>query len=86
MKICFTFHAERQMIERRISKEQVLEAVTNPSQIISQEQGISIFQILYREGEKDYLLRVVVKFQGNTMVILTAYRTSKIKKYWRENL
>ena len=34
------------------------------------------------EGGKIYLLRVVVDEDESPPVIITAYRTSKIEKYW----
>jgi hypothetical protein len=34
-------------------------------------------------GGKTYLLRVMVNETVDPAVVVTAYRTSKIKKYWR---
>lgn len=45
--------------------------------------GRSIHQSRLRfEDEKIYLLRVVVDEDEHPPVIVTAYRTSKIEKYW----
>ncbi|KFD41596.1 hypothetical protein DK28_0207450 [Peptococcaceae bacterium SCADC1_2_3] len=85
LKVRFTFHAKKQMIERGIPEELVREAITNPGQVISQKTDISIFQILYRKDEKDYLLCVVARLQGELWLILTVYKTSKIKKYWGDH-
>jgi hypothetical protein len=35
-------------------------------------------------GAKRYLLRVMVNETVNPPVVVTAYRTSKITKYWRK--
>ena len=39
-----------------------------------------------REPEVNYLVRVVVDVDRNPAEVVTAYRTSKIAKYWREEL
>jgi len=63
----------------------VHDTVLSPGQVISQEDGILLFQSVYYEGNKKYLLRVAVKLQADTWLILTAYRTSKVQKYWRDD-
>ncbi|MQL51630.1 DUF4258 domain-containing protein [Desulfofundulus thermobenzoicus] len=83
MSIRYTYHAQKQMLERGISKALVDETIVNPDQMVSQAEGIFILQKIYREREKDYLLRVAVKFEADISVVLTVYRTSKIRKYWR---
>jgi len=86
LKIYFTMHAEKQLKERNISKEAVLKTVLSPGQVIPQEEGILLFQSVYYEGNKKYLLRVAAKLQADTWLIITAYRTSKVQKYWGEDL
>ncbi|MEW8959361.1 MAG: DUF4258 domain-containing protein [Moorella sp. (in: firmicutes)] len=81
MKLRFTFHAEKQLIEREIPKQLVNETVRNPEQIIPQGEDVLIYQKIYKELGKEYLLRVAIKLSGDTHVVLTAYKTSKIKKY-----
>lgn len=36
------------------------------------------------EGARMYLVRVVVDIDREPAEVVTAYRTSKISKYWRE--
>ncbi|AOQ25302.1 hypothetical protein MTAT_20640 [Moorella thermoacetica] len=81
MKLRFTAHAEKQLIERKIVKKLVNETVCNPEQVIPQGQDVLIYQKIYKEVGKEYLLRVAIKLSGDTYVVLTAYKTSKIKKY-----
>lgn len=46
--------------------------------------GIMCYQSLVDfGGGKTYLLRVMVNETVDPAVVVTAYRTSKIKKYWR---
>lgn len=33
---------------------------------------------------KTYLVRAIVDLIGEELVVVTAYRTSKIEKYWRK--
>jgi hypothetical protein len=42
------------------------------------------FQSQVEIGAKRYLLRVMVNETVNPPVVVTAYRTSKITKYWRK--
>lgn len=82
MKFRFTAHAEKQLIERKLDKKLVGETVCNPERIIPQGQDVLIYQkVYYKETGKEYLLRVAVKLSGDSHVVLTAYKTSKIKKY-----
>jgi hypothetical protein len=66
-------------------KETVYKTVLNPDQVIPQDEGIFLFQSVYYENNKQYLLRVAVKLQSDRCLIITAYRTSKIQKYWGED-
>ena len=55
-----------------------------PHQIV---QGIGrrkVFQSQMAISNKVYLIRVVVDPSESPAVIVTAYRTSKIEKYWRK--
>jgi hypothetical protein len=45
-----------------------------------------VFQQRYAEGGKEYLIRVAARLEGSAWVVLTAYKTSKVQKYWRDNL
>ena len=42
---------------------------------------VLISQRRLKLGEKEYLIRVVFKRKGDILVVLTAYKTSKISKY-----
>lgn len=81
MELTFSKHALDQITYRDISKEMVLSVVNYPDLIIQQDEGIRIYSKLVEEGSKIYLYRVFVNYVKNPVVIITAYRTSKIKKY-----
>ncbi len=46
-----------------------------------EEDGLIVYYALYKEGEKDYMVRVFVNNQKIPPLIVTVYKTSRIKKY-----
>jgi hypothetical protein len=56
----------------------------NPQQTLQQDEEITIYQSQMDFGTgKLYLLRVFVNITLDPAVIVTVYRTSQIKKHWR---
>ncbi|NEQ67448.1 MAG: DUF4258 domain-containing protein [Symploca sp. SIO2D2] len=84
MQIVWTKHAQerqQQWEERlRITREEVEATVTNPQQIIV-EEDVLVAQIKRGNG----LLRVPFVEIGKTRRILTLYWTNQVKRYWQEN-
>ncbi|MEG3907105.1 DUF4258 domain-containing protein [Microcoleus sp. w2-18bC1] len=84
MQIVWTKHAQerqQQWEERlRITREEVEATVTNPQQIIV-EEDVLVAQIKRGNG----LLRVPFVEIGQTRRILTLYWTNQVKRYWQEN-
>jgi len=84
MQIVWTKHAQerqQQWEERlRITREEVEAAVTNPQQIIV-EDDVLVAQIKRGNG----LLRVPFVEIGKTRRILALYWTNQVKRYWQEN-
>lgn len=81
MKFEFSKHALDQIEHRGISKEIILSVVIYPDLIVQQDESISIYSKLVEEDSKIYLYRVFVNYIKNPLVIITAYKTSKIEKY-----
>ena len=78
-------HAEWEMTRRGIPLALVQAVMDQPEQRLSDDSGTGrwIHQPRLRfEDGKMYLLRVVVDEDEHPPVIVTAYRTSKIEKYW----
>ena len=77
-------HAKEQMEVRGISEEQVWEVVQNPEQIIKHDDEKIILQsrVTLDDG-KNYLIRVFINVIKEPNLIITVYKTGKIKKYWR---
>jgi len=79
-------HACFQMERRQISEDQVRQVLTAPQQIIEKEGGRYIYQSRLHslESGKERLFRVVVDTRLEPVEVVTAYRMSKIAKYWRQ--
>ena len=82
--IIFSDHARQEMLRRNITQVQIEDVVRNPEQIVSVNLERSIYQSKLELNQKEYLLRVVVDIRGESLTVVTIYKTSKIKKYWRE--
>jgi hypothetical protein len=78
----FTAHALEEMAERQITEGIVLSVIKNPQQIVPNFGERKCYQSKIKMGNKDYLIRVIVDEQANPFTVVTAYRTSKIEKYW----
>lgn len=81
--IQFSDHAEIQMNERNIDKLMVLETLKNPLQIFSSKNNRRIAQKIFKIEDKDFLLRVIYEDFDNIIKVITAYLTTKIKKFVR---
>ncbi|MBI2346706.1 MAG: DUF4258 domain-containing protein [Deltaproteobacteria bacterium] len=76
-------HARFEMQRRRISEQDIERVWTQPEQKIVLARGRAIWQNKITDGGKVYILRLVIE-TAPTMRIITLYRSSKVKKYWRE--
>ena len=81
----FTDHAHSELARRGISEDQVKAVLAKPEQSESVRKGRTVYQSKLSSGElpKEYILRVFVDVDRNPPQVVTAYRTSKIEKYWR---
>lgn len=60
----------------------VRSVLENPQQIV-EERVLNIYQSLVEIGGKTRLLRVVANDRTNTVIVVTVYSTTQIKRYWR---
>lgn len=82
MELPLTKHAIYEMHRRNISAAEVAAVFENPMQKIKVTEKREIWQNKTVVGEKVYLLRIVVELKPK-LAIVTAYKTSKIGKYWK---
>ena len=77
MLIKFTKHALERMRIRSITKEEVIDTITNPEKEANDFYG----NIIAIKVKKKYLLRVFYNIEEGSKIVITAYKTSKIDKY-----
>jgi hypothetical protein len=72
-------------MERRQIPLAVVESVLeSPDQIVPERGVVSAYQSKLDIGGKIFLVRVLVDDSVDPAVVLTAYRTTKIDRYWRQ--
>jgi hypothetical protein len=80
-------HARFEMERRGISEEEVSSVLRYPEQREEQRPGRCVYQsrVPPALSGESYLLRVFVDVDRDVPEVVTAYRTSKIAKYWRHH-
>ena len=81
MKIIFSDHARAQIGERNIAEDLLLHTVTNPDKVVKQSRSRFAAQRLIEKNGKKYLLIIVCDEIGDICEIVTAFFTTKFKKY-----
>jgi len=76
--------AYRKAKKRGISEKMIIEAVKNPEQVVDGYEGRKVAHKYYMIYKKKYLLRVVYELYEKKCVVITAYMTSQIQRYWEE--
>ena len=81
-----TDHARQQMARRRIQEVEVMKTLSMPEQVLPVREGRVVYQSRVEWGKppREHLLRVFVDIDREPPEVVTVYRTSKVKKYWRE--
>ena len=78
-------HAEEELVRRKIPRAFLDEVLQHPEQIIPQHGLEKVYQSRLDFGDdRIFLVRVIVDDTVSPAIVVTVYRTSKIKKYWRE--
>jgi hypothetical protein len=79
-------HARAQATRRGLLEQTILDVAGSPEQRIAVRPGREVCQSRLEEHEtgKTYLVRVVVDVTAEGRTVVTAYRTSRIEKYWRQ--
>lgn len=81
MEIGFTEHAEKQLVERKLSRTFVVKAVRMPSVVKRQKDGRFQFIKIFRNEQKRFLLISIIEKSFEKYTIVTVFKTSKISKY-----
>jgi hypothetical protein len=83
--VVFTDHARFEMGRRGLSEDVVRGVLSAPGQRWSVRPGREVVQSQVSMGEagRPYVVRVFVDIDRTPCEVVTAYRTSRIAKYWR---
>lgn len=80
-EIEFSKHALEQMVIREIPVD-IAKAIINKPQQVIKESGKKVYQSIITFEEGEYLVRLVVNIEKVPNLVITAYKTSKIDKYY----
>jgi hypothetical protein len=75
-------HAQQEIRRRRIPLAQLEAVLAKPDQVVLEKGVVKAYQSRREIGGKMFLLRVMVDDSVDPAVVVTAYRTTKIEKYW----
>jgi len=84
MKIVITSHARLMMGRRQIGEEDVLYVAASPQQVVSLQGARMVYQSRLHDSieGKEMLYRIILEQREEEVIIITAYKTSRIDKYW----
>ena len=85
LRFHFSKHVLEELEERQIPRMLVERVLESPEQNTAVLENINCYQSRVEISGKQYVLRVLVNETVQPPVVITAYRTSKIRKYWRES-
>jgi hypothetical protein len=80
-----TDHAAFEMVRRQIPEAVLRRVLADPEQQLEAREGRVLLQSRVKMGvpERTFLVRVLVDVDREPAEVVTAYRTSKVEKYWR---
>ncbi|MBI2454131.1 MAG: DUF4258 domain-containing protein [Parcubacteria group bacterium] len=81
MEIYFTDHAAYQFKERNISTTKVKQAIKRPDKVFKQLSDRSRAVKKFKKQGKVYALVTIYEIKKHRIEVITAFITSKIKKY-----
>jgi len=76
--------AKKKSERRGISERWITETLSSPDQIVEGYGGRKVAHKRYIIEGKEYLLRVVYEDKEKKNIVLTAYLTSQVNRYWKE--
>ncbi len=85
MRFRISDHAKAECERRQIPLDVLQSVLEQPGQIVPADHRRSAYQSKVQIGDKICLVRVIVDEHEDPAAVITAYRTSKIEKYWSES-
>ena len=88
MDVIIKEHARFEIQRRRIEETDIITVINQPQQRTSSMKGRIVLQSKYfdKMEQKEMLLRVIGKESQEGFVVITAYKTSRIEKYWKKEV
>ncbi len=85
MTFRYSRHAEEEMVRRGIPRALADGVLRRPQQIVPERGSRKAYQskVTFDDGQC-FLLRLIIDDAIDPAVVVTAYRTSRIEKYWRK--
>jgi hypothetical protein len=77
-----TTHAEKMLPRRGLRRSVVAKVLASPGQRWTVRAGRDVLQSRIQLEGRLYLVRVFVDVGTDPPAVVTAYRTSKVEKYW----
>jgi hypothetical protein len=77
-----TRHAKEEIAGRSLDLATVAAVLAAPEQRLPVRPGREVLQSRVAQEGKTYLIRVFVDVDRDPPAVVTAYRTSKVGKYW----
>ena len=83
----FTSHVEKALVDRDIAPSEVRSAISNPDHRQPSKPPREVVSRLYfdKVTGSQMLLRVFIEESDSEISVVTAYKTSKLRKYLPEN-
>ena len=82
MDIEYIPHATNKIKRRDLSPALIEQTLQNPNQRIEADKGRKIAQSKIERAGTEYLLRIIYEETPGKLLVITAYLTNKIEKYW----
>jgi Domain of unknown function (DUF4258) len=76
-------HARQELERRKIPLALLEQILTKPEQTVPETAGRTAYQSRHEMDGKMFLIRVIVDPTPGLPIVVTVYRTTKIKKYWK---
>ena len=75
--------ALKKIEQRKIPRQWIEETLDSPGQIVDGYSGRKVRQRKYTVEGKQVLLRVVADEEEDRLIVITAYLTTQVERYWR---
>jgi len=81
-----TSHALMEMERRGLTRAVIENILKAPGQAFETRPGRMVYQSVtkFHPAGKEYIVSVFLDIDRNPAEVVTAYRSTRVKKYWRE--